>query len=216
MNQSLFFCTECRVELMTKNSVLLFVLLIWILSLTIIHTVMQTGKEVNWHEFLSLFVLGVHCIISSVKFILQERVWPAASSDIFIISGLQADKGARGNCYRAKWNCDCARHRLSSPSHLLRSRRMKPGDGHFGCVLTIAMIFLGLGVTSQSESSLSLPRPRPPKMQEAHRRVKRGWVWNQFFVLEEYTGMDPLYVGKVNNANCSSAFNCVFLILIPI
>lgn len=76
---------------------------------------------------------------------------------------------------------------------------MKPGDGHFGCVLTIALIFLGLGVTSQSESSLSLPRPRPLKMQEAHRRVKRGWVWNQFFVLEEYTGMDPLYVGKLHS-----------------
>ena len=28
-------------------------------------------------------------------------------------------------------------------------------------------------------------------------RVKRGWVWNQFFVLEEYTGSEPLYIGKV-------------------
>uniref|UniRef100_A0A3Q4GJC2 Cadherin N-terminal domain-containing protein n=1 Tax=Neolamprologus brichardi TaxID=32507 RepID=A0A3Q4GJC2_NEOBR len=25
-------------------------------------------------------------------------------------------------------------------------------------------------------------------------RVKRGWVWNQFFVLEEYMGSDPQYV----------------------
>nr|XP_061809984.1 cadherin-20-like [Nerophis lumbriciformis] len=31
------------------------------------------------------------------------------------------------------------------------------------------------------------------------RRVKRGWVWNQFFVLEEYTGMDPLYIGKLHS-----------------
>ena len=30
------------------------------------------------------------------------------------------------------------------------------------------------------------------------RRVKRGWVWNQFFVLEEYMGMEPLYIGKVS------------------
>lgn len=29
------------------------------------------------------------------------------------------------------------------------------------------------------------------------RRHKRNWVWNQFFVLEEYTGDDLLYVGKV-------------------
>ncbi|KAF3858802.1 hypothetical protein F7725_012003 [Dissostichus mawsoni] len=27
-------------------------------------------------------------------------------------------------------------------------------------------------------------------------RNKRGWVWNQFFVLEEYMGSDPQYVGK--------------------
>ncbi len=31
-------------------------------------------------------------------------------------------------------------------------------------------------------------------------RVKRGWVWNQFFVLEEYMGSDPQYVGKVRSA----------------
>lgn len=32
---------------------------------------------------------------------------------------------------------------------------------------------------------------------EVSGRVKRGWVWNQFFVVEEYTGTEPLYVGKV-------------------
>ncbi|KAK7827825.1 hypothetical protein U0070_019649 [Myodes glareolus] len=30
-------------------------------------------------------------------------------------------------------------------------------------------------------------------------RVKRGWVWNQFFVVEEYTGSEPLYVGKIHS-----------------
>lgn len=34
----------------------------------------------------------------------------------------------------------------------------------------------------------------------SHSRTKRSWVWNQFFVLEEYTGTDPLYVGKVRIA----------------
>lgn len=29
------------------------------------------------------------------------------------------------------------------------------------------------------------------------RRAKRGWMWNQFFLLEEYTGNDDQYVGKV-------------------
>ncbi|KAH0617986.1 hypothetical protein JD844_016827 [Phrynosoma platyrhinos] len=32
-----------------------------------------------------------------------------------------------------------------------------------------------------------------------HPRMKRSWVWNQFFVLEEYTGTDPLYVGKLHS-----------------
>lgn len=32
---------------------------------------------------------------------------------------------------------------------------------------------------------------------EVHHRPKRGWIWNQFFVLEEHTGLDPQYVGKV-------------------
>lgn len=31
-------------------------------------------------------------------------------------------------------------------------------------------------------------------------RSKRGWVWNQFFVIEEYTGPDPVLVGRVSTA----------------
>ncbi|XP_060029948.1 cadherin-20 isoform X2 [Erinaceus europaeus] len=34
---------------------------------------------------------------------------------------------------------------------------------------------------------------------QSHSRTKRSWVWNQFFVLEEYTGTDPLYVGKLHS-----------------
>uniref|UniRef100_A0A3Q0R8Z3 Cadherin-12 n=1 Tax=Amphilophus citrinellus TaxID=61819 RepID=A0A3Q0R8Z3_AMPCI len=30
-------------------------------------------------------------------------------------------------------------------------------------------------------------------------RRRRSWVWNQFFVLEEYTGDEPLYVGKLHS-----------------
>lgn len=39
---------------------------------------------------------------------------------------------------------------------------------------------------------------RKPGM-AAVQRVKRGWVWNQFFVLEEYMGSEPQYVGKVKH-----------------
>ncbi|KAG5849908.1 hypothetical protein ANANG_G00076670 [Anguilla anguilla] len=34
---------------------------------------------------------------------------------------------------------------------------------------------------------------------ELLRRARRGWVWNQFFVLEEYTGLEPLYIGKLHS-----------------
>ncbi|XP_040287912.1 cadherin-10-like isoform X1 [Bufo bufo] len=30
-------------------------------------------------------------------------------------------------------------------------------------------------------------------------RQKRGWMWNQFFLLEEYTGLDYQYVGKLHS-----------------
>lgn len=36
-------------------------------------------------------------------------------------------------------------------------------------------------------------------------RTKRGWMWNQFFLLEEYTGPDTQYVGKVSST-CKGFF----------
>lgn len=30
-------------------------------------------------------------------------------------------------------------------------------------------------------------------------RAKRGWVWNQMFVLEEFSGPDPILVGRVSH-----------------
>ncbi|TSK14832.1 Cadherin-18 [Bagarius yarrelli] len=34
---------------------------------------------------------------------------------------------------------------------------------------------------------------------EIHHRPKRGWIWNQFFVLEEHIGTDAQYVGKLHS-----------------
>ncbi|XP_068455442.1 cadherin-20-like [Clinocottus analis] len=49
-------------------------------------------------------------------------------------------------------------------------------------------------------------KPAEEEEEEGHagssaalQRVKRGWVWNQFFVLEEYTGLEPLYIGKLHS-----------------
>nr|KAF6440051.1 cadherin 12 [Rousettus aegyptiacus] len=40
---------------------------------------------------------------------------------------------------------------------------------------------------------------RLPEQRSHFQRVKRGWVWNQFFVLEEYMGSEPQYVGKLHS-----------------
>ncbi|KAM4623667.1 cadherin-18-like [Polymixia lowei] len=34
---------------------------------------------------------------------------------------------------------------------------------------------------------------------DSHHRPKRGWIWNQFFVLEEHIGPEPQYVGKLHS-----------------
>uniref|UniRef100_A0A7N8WP83 Cadherin-12 n=1 Tax=Mastacembelus armatus TaxID=205130 RepID=A0A7N8WP83_9TELE len=44
------------------------------------------------------------------------------------------------------------------------------------------------------EHNMGLKRHGRLKVQ----RIKRGWVWNQFFILEEYMGSEPQYVGKLH------------------
>lgn len=46
--------------------------------------------------------------------------------------------------------------------------------------------------------SLHQHRQRGGKEGQVLHRSKRGWVWNQFFVIEEYTGPDPVLVGRVS------------------
>ncbi|XP_050968268.1 cadherin-22 [Labeo rohita] len=48
-------------------------------------------------------------------------------------------------------------------------------------------------------TSVGMMGRRPEQWPMSHERVKRGWVWNQFFVVEEYTGTEPLYVGKIHS-----------------
>lgn len=64
---------------------------------------------------------------------------------------------------------------LSSPGSGLRALRRTTG-GRRGST----------GLTGQDANGVPL------------RRSKRGWMWNQFFLLEEYTGTDMQYVGKVD------------------
>ncbi|KAM9845016.1 cadherin-18-like [Aulostomus maculatus] len=60
---------------------------------------------------------------------------------------------------------------------------------------------------SQSKISNSRSPDRAQKNQtqlldvdkDFHHRPKRGWIWNQFFVLEEHIGPEPQYVGKLHS-----------------
>uniref|UniRef100_A0A669DME4 Cadherin-10 n=1 Tax=Oreochromis niloticus TaxID=8128 RepID=A0A669DME4_ORENI len=64
---------------------------------------------------------------------------------------------------------------LSSPGQGLRALRRTTGGRR------------GSGLTGQDANGVPL------------RRSKRGWMWNQFFLLEEYTGSDLQYVGKLHS-----------------
>uniref|UniRef100_A0A4W5L4R0 Cadherin 7a n=1 Tax=Hucho hucho TaxID=62062 RepID=A0A4W5L4R0_9TELE len=59
-----------------------------------------------------------------------------------------------------------------------------------------------MGCSGMSFNSVSLPPVGTYQRScegGAYHRQRRSWVWNQFFVLEEYTGDEPLYVGKLHS-----------------
>ncbi|XP_036414643.1 cadherin-7-like [Colossoma macropomum] len=67
-------------------------------------------------------------------------------------------------------------------------------------ILLLPLVDLGCwGLSSGVGATTSEPRKAPGGPWESLQRQKRNWVWNQFFVLEEYTGTDPLYVGKLHS-----------------
>uniref|UniRef100_A0A672YK31 Cadherin domain-containing protein n=1 Tax=Sphaeramia orbicularis TaxID=375764 RepID=A0A672YK31_9TELE len=54
-------------------------------------------------------------------------------------------------------------------------------------------------LSSKGHVSLHRHRQRTGKEGQVLHRSKRGWVWNQFFVIEEYTGPDPVLVGRLHS-----------------
>lgn len=70
-----------------------------------------------------------------------------------------------------------------------------PTHGGLLAMLTMILALWEVGFSGQSSSPASVAPPGD--LGASWHRQKRSWVWNQFFVLEEYTGEDPLYVGKV-------------------
>ncbi|XP_063075109.1 cadherin-7a [Engraulis encrasicolus] len=85
---------------------------------------------------------------------------------------------------------------------------MKPDSPLMWSVISQALLLLlvaqwELGCYGMTLNSIPLPRvPRQSHRARAGvlaHRQKRSWVWNQFFVLEEFTGDEPLYVGKLHS-----------------
>uniref|UniRef100_A0A3B3ZX61 Cadherin domain-containing protein n=1 Tax=Periophthalmus magnuspinnatus TaxID=409849 RepID=A0A3B3ZX61_9GOBI len=51
---------------------------------------------------------------------------------------------------------------------------------------------------SQTRADKNLTKTEDLDSKETH-KPKRGWVWNQFYVLEEHMGPEPQYVGKLHS-----------------
>ncbi|ROI79287.1 Cadherin-20 [Anabarilius grahami] len=86
-------------------------------------------------------------------------------------------------------------------------------SGRLACfaVWLLAVQSMSCWGLKSADANPDRPQKDPKHSQDALQRQKRNWVWNQFFVLEEYTGTDPLYVGKGSISgtfcpivNCSS------------
>uniref|UniRef100_A0A8C1JW96 Cadherin 8 n=1 Tax=Cyprinus carpio TaxID=7962 RepID=A0A8C1JW96_CYPCA len=63
--------------------------------------------------------------------------------------------------------------------------------------LTLRLHSSSLSVLFKCTSTM-IPRNRPSEGQRILSRAKRGWVWNQMFVLEEFSGPDPILVGRLH------------------
>lgn len=69
------------------------------------------------------------------------------------------------------------------------------------CPFLVCLCFIQRCYGASHHVSAKVPYKNQTKMAngetEVHHRPKRGWIWNQFFVLEEHMGPEAQYVGKV-------------------
>ncbi|XP_075442032.1 cadherin-18-like isoform X1 [Ascaphus truei] len=70
------------------------------------------------------------------------------------------------------------------------------------CPVLVCLCFVQRCYGATHHTSIKVTRNQTKYIEgetEVHHRPKRGWVWNQFFVLEEHLGPDPQYVGKLHS-----------------
>uniref|UniRef100_A0A3B3ZCU0 Cadherin domain-containing protein n=1 Tax=Periophthalmus magnuspinnatus TaxID=409849 RepID=A0A3B3ZCU0_9GOBI len=62
--------------------------------------------------------------------------------------------------------------------------------------LTVSLIYQSdFGLTSSAHLDTSSERSNTPQV---HSRQRRSWLWNQFFVIEEYRGPEPVLIGRLH------------------
>ncbi|XP_074135196.1 cadherin-18 isoform X2 [Sminthopsis crassicaudata] len=70
------------------------------------------------------------------------------------------------------------------------------------CPVLVCLCFVQRCYGASHHNSIKVTKNQTKHIEgetEVHHRPKRGWVWNQFFVLEEHMGPDPQYVGKLHS-----------------
>ncbi|NXL74032.1 CAD18 protein, partial [Leptocoma aspasia] len=70
------------------------------------------------------------------------------------------------------------------------------------CPVLVCLCFVQRCYGAAHHGAIKVTRNQTKQIEgetEVHHRPKRGWVWNQFFVLEEHMGPDPQYVGKLHS-----------------
>ncbi|XP_060706186.1 cadherin-18-like isoform X1 [Hemiscyllium ocellatum] len=77
---------------------------------------------------------------------------------------------------------------------------MKVPPTHSLCPVLLCLGFIFF--TRSVQNSIKVERNQSKHLEgegQVHHRPKRGWVWNQFFVLEEHIGPEAQYVGKLHS-----------------
>ncbi|KAG8571951.1 hypothetical protein GDO81_011843 [Engystomops pustulosus] len=76
------------------------------------------------------------------------------------------------------------------------------------CPVLMLLVWISKPIPCHAELYFKSPSDDQPQQILQHfpvndgkllNRQKRGWMWNQFFLLEEYTGLDYQYVGKLHS-----------------
>ncbi|KAL4657153.1 cadherin-18-like [Arapaima gigas] len=79
---------------------------------------------------------------------------------------------------------------------------MRPPTTSCLCPILVCLSFVSrcYGTSQHSSVKGAKNQTKPAELEkDMHHRPKRGWIWNQFFILEEHIGSEPQYVGKLHS-----------------